>query len=402
MLLARTLIYNKILGIHDDHELRDFQNTVGSHERSVTQTGDESSDPDEDEQSPANETSPLVGEINNGQSRPPSTAFGTVYRKSIASIQKITPEIAAAKDEHKPYDDEQLWSAKLPSSLWMVQFWLIGPSFALIIFSHCSALLGWIIQRSADGDEVLGAYMLAGFLSIVLVLPLTPFLHRGRHLLPIVMLVICTVTMTFNLITFPFSESAKYKIRFSQDVDLDSGNSTIQLAGAEDFIRPVLARVPCAMGHEIACSKDFGFNICSLDGSHVMPNIGKAGGDDWLSCSSSRDDDIVRITVDGMNTRKCGVDFSNPISSFKVDGGNGQVEKQKMDSMTLYRRQWDTPWNVQVNTSTREEIYVKVWCEWGEMHRLPFLEEAVHYLPEWVTLTSFGNELLRVSRTYRI
>lgn len=402
MLLARTLIYNKTLGVHDDHELRDFQNAVGSHERSVTQTGDESSDPDEDEQSPANETSPLVGGINGGQSKPPSTTFGTVYRKSIASIQKITPEIATTKDAHKPYGDEQLWSAKLPSSLWMLQFSLIGPSFVSIIASHWSALLGWVIQRSADGDEMLGAYMLVAFLSIVLVLPLTPFLHRGRHLLPIIMLVICTVTMTFNLITFPFSESTKYKIRFSQEVNLDSGNSTLQLAGAEDFIRPVLARVPSAMGHEIACSKDLGFNVCSLDGSHVMPDIGKAGGDDWLSCSSSRDEDIVRFTVDGKDTRKCGVDFSNPISSFKVDGGNGQVEEQEMDSITLYRRQWDTPWNVQVNTSTSKEIGVKVWCEWGEMHRLPFLEEAIHYLPEWVTLTSFGNELLRVTRTYRI
>ncbi|ETS77026.1 hypothetical protein PFICI_10900 [Pestalotiopsis fici W106-1] len=389
--------------VHDDHETRDFHANLSSN---GPPENDEENHSDEEDHLEVNETSPLFQGNSNRHSRFPSTTFGTVYRQSIASIRKMAPRPIAPEVTALPFGDEQIWSAKLPSSLWFVQFLLIGPLFLVVITNHALALVASISQSNVGENHLLPAYLMLAAFSALFILPLTPFIHRGQRLLPLIMLVTCTMTITFNLITFPFDESNKYKMHFSQEVDLKTEKSVIHFIGVEEHVRYALTRLPSAMGQEIVCIPQkpgsHGLDICSFDGSDMMPDLGEKRVNSWVSFSSSRDGKDIRLTIDGEETRKCGMDFSNPITYFQVDGSDEAVEKDYLDNITLYRRSWDTPWNVQVKLATDEEVEVRVWCEWGEFRRLPILEEAVHYLPEWVTLTSFGNNLLYGSRTYTV
>lgn len=398
--------------VHDDHEIRDFENTTsGNDPEAYQQEPDETSplvgganDGPADQTDPTaegshqdepSETSPLIG---GSKSRQPT--FGAVYRRSVASAKtRVTPSTVGVS-RNKPYGNEQLWSGKLPSSLWFLQFLLLTP-FILLVGGLGLALASSLSQTSADGGNPLLAYLLVAGFSILVVLPTTPFLHRVRHIFPVLLLVVFAITLTFNMVIFPFNETSRYKVYLSQIVDIETGKSLVHYAGVEEYVRQAIAVLPSAMNKEVVCEPkshgSYGLNFCTYDGSKVLPKIGGKNPDEWIHFSSSRNGTKVQLTIDGYETRKCAIQFAHPISAFQIE--DGDAVKTAVDGISLYRRSWTKPWEVEVMWEDTSSSRVEVSCEWASSES-PLLKEAALYLPGWVTFSLLDKSIMHANQSY--
>ncbi|KAI1864963.1 uncharacterized protein JN550_008509 [Neoarthrinium moseri] len=412
--------------VHDDHDIRDFVNAdvddhVSNvpHEEETDEAGVGENGADHDGQGEeTDETSPLVGG-NRNKKRP--FTFGTVYRRSISAIMdKATP---GEDSKRKPFGHEQLWSGRLPSWLWIFQFLLLGPFFLMLFGQLGLELVAAVKETGADGSSTLVPYMLVAVVSVLLLLPMTPFMHRITHHIPLFLLVVFIATLAFNLVAFPFNASSRYKIYFSQDVNLDTGESLVHFMGVEEYVRQALAVVPSAMGREVTCEAkatdrpDMGF--CTYNGSSVLPNIG--GGNkklaSWINFNATRTSSSngLRFELDGLDTKTCGVRFPQPITSFSVLGGNGPddrfgaIPERGVDSLMLYRRDRSKPWIVDVEWSKDAEasgkVELEVYCKWDDANiqgTIPALDQALQYTPDWVAITKLSTGLVNGNKFYTV
>ncbi|KAK9768985.1 hypothetical protein SCAR479_02229 [Seiridium cardinale] len=370
---------------------------------------------DEQEEEP-DETRPLIGG-NSNKNR--SFTFGTGYRRSVTAIMDKT---APGEDPaSQPFGHEQLWSGKLPSWLWFFQFLLLGPFFLMLFGQLGLELVASVKETGADGSNTLVPYLLVAIVSILLVLPITPFVHRVTHHIPLVLLVIFAATLIYNLVAFPFNVSSRYKIYFAQDINLDTGESFAHFMGAEEYVRQALASIPSAMDRGITCETkasdrpDMGY--CSYDASNVLPKVGghEEKLADWVKFNASRYSNKLYFQLDGVETRTCGVRFSKPVAKFSVSGSSpqddrfGAVPKEGLDSILLYRRDWSKPWAVNVEwskeTNLSGKIDVEVFCKWDDANQqgtIPALDQALQYAPDWVAITKLGPGLVYGNKSYRV
>ncbi|KAH6657331.1 hypothetical protein BKA67DRAFT_655605 [Truncatella angustata] len=418
--------------VYDDHDTRDFTNVriddrersdstdQGVNEASADVNGGNDNDdgqaPAEEPDEEPDETSPLVG---GSSKKDRKTTFGTVYRRSISAIMDNTTTDDSAITE--PFGHEQLWSGRLPSWLWFFQFLLIGPFFLVLFGQLGLELVASVKETGADGGSTLIPYLLVAIVSILLVLPTTPFIHRVTHHIPVFLLVVFAATLAYNLLAFPFSASSRYKIYFSQDINLDTGKSSIHFMGVEEYVRQALAPIPSAMGRQVVCETkasdrpDMGY--CTYDGSSVLPKISSGNRTlaDWISFNPKRYANKLHFRLDGIETRTCGVRFSKPVASFVVSGGSspdsrfGSVPEKGLDSIMLYRRNWSQPWIVDVEwpkqTDVSNKIDVEVFCKWNDANRpgtIPALEQALQYTPDWVAITKLNDGLVYGKKSYAV
>jgi hypothetical protein len=335
-------------------------------------------------------------------------------------VNKASP--SPNKEKHgNPFGEEQLWSGKLPSWLWLLQFLILGP-FILALFSPVGlAVVASVKETGADGGNTLVPYMTAALFSILVMLPITPFMHRVTHHIPLFLLAVFAATLIYNLVAFPFSASSRYKIYFRQDVNLDTGESALHYGGVMDYVQQALAELPSAAGKNISCvGKNHDrpdLDYCTYDGSDVLPLVGRnvsgvAKKDlaSWVSFNSTRlkNSNKARLEIDGKETRVCGVVFPEPVSSFQVIGGNARDERfgpapdGGVDYIMLYRRDWSKPFTVDVEWPRIPEKDVEVYCKWNDVQYIPALREALQYAPEWVAITKMEDGLVRGSKTYKV
>ncbi|ETS81119.1 hypothetical protein PFICI_06121 [Pestalotiopsis fici W106-1] len=378
-------------------------------EPGAAQDGDEQGDE-------ATEDSPLIGGSSNKNR---GSTFGTVYRRPVSSSENQSS--AGDGTSSEPFGHEQPWSGKLPSWLWFFQFLLIGPFFFTVFGQLGLALVASVKETGADGGSTLIPYLLVAITSILLVLPITPFAHRITHHIPLLLLVVFAATLTYNLIVFPFSASSRYKIYFSQDVNLDTGESFVHLMGVEEYVRQAMAVIPSAMNSEVSCEAkasdrpDMGY--CTYNGSTVLPQVGPRHQNltDWISFNATRDSHKLHFEIDGVETRVCGVRFPEPVSKFQVKGGNpvdsrfGAIPKSGLDSIMLYRRDWDKPWAVEVEwpagIDLDKKIDVEVFCKWNDANKqgaIPALDQALQYTPDWVAITKLNDGLVYGNKSYTV
>ena len=382
-------------------------------------------DDDEEESPAATETTPLIGS-SSGQGGRRKT-FSTIYKRSVAVITNSNASLPH-EDEGQSYEFEQPWSAKLPSSAWIIQFLLLGPFLIILIAQTGLVLVSAVSQTGSDGSSLLLPYLLVAFFSILLLLPTTPFMHRITHHIPMFLLVVFIATLIYNLAAFPFSPESRYKIYFQQTVDLDASTSKVNYIGLEEYVKTTVAELPSATGKEVNCtgsSRRAGLTSCSYDGSDILPNILKspvAGGSpqsslaDWITYDITRADNESRATLEitAKETRSCAITFDRPISFFKVYGGNGPDErfgpmpKEGFNKLTLYRRDWETPWKVDVGWKKAGPIEDagisgRVLCGWDDVNwpgAVPAFDEGIKFSPSWVALSKLTAGLVEGSKAF--
>ncbi|KAK2765540.1 hypothetical protein FQN54_008394 [Arachnomyces sp. PD_36] len=319
---------------------------------------------------------------------------------------------------------EQPWSVTLPSWTWILQFLLVGP-IAIILVGQLGLLLTSAIhQTGQDGSSVLIAYLMVAIFTTLLLIPVSPFLHRFTYHIPILLFLVLIGTLVYNLTAFPFSSSNRLKVSFIQEVDLDTGSNRVSISGVSPYVRDILDSIPSADSDaHMTCSpeKVETRQKCSWDGLEpqvIEANIESSqfeerGGDtDWLSLNTNRTDgeNTARFEVSGRNSRACKLTFDTPVSSFTVLGSATDsrfpvVDPNGTKEIRLWSRTWENTWTVDLEWENEEQLSGRVICLWSDNNQvgtIPALDELRHYAPNWVAITKAADGLVEGSRAFTV
>ena len=329
---------------------------------------------DEDEEAEPTETTPLR-RANDGPAQNSRTTFATTYRRSATT--SLDGQVDG-KEDLEPFDHEQVWSAKLPSWTWFLQLLLLAP-ITLVLFGQTALwLTAALAGTGADGGSTLTPYLFVAILTVLVLMPLAPFVHRVSWHVPVFLLLIFAGTLIYNLAAFPFSPENRYKVFFQQTVDLDTGATEVRYSGLEKYVRAIIDELPSAAGRAVACrgldASRPALTQCAYDGAAVPPRLGGAGGQvpdgvppeygwaDLVTVNVSRPDEggggggvnRATLSIDARETKACFLNFSLPLTGFAVRGGNewdprfGRFPDEGLCQVKLWRRDWERAWTVDI------------------------------------------------------
>ncbi|KAG4411936.1 hypothetical protein IFR04_014934 [Cadophora malorum] len=409
---------------HDEHETREGLNSI-PHSDAIISSGDTQEDgagADGDDE--PSETTPLVG--GNGHRSTLGATFARGYRRVIPAPLDGAD---GADDETIAFGEEQKWSAKMPAWTWLLQFLLLGP-FIIIVCGQVGLLIvGAVVQTGSDGSALLLPYLLIALFSILVLLPVTPFMHRITHHVPNFFFLIFIGTLIYNLVAFPFSSNNRFKAYFQQTVDLDSGINQVTLAGVEEYVRKIITDIPSAAGQNISCGpRDNirqGLSYCSWTGipPRVVDNVvdgipPEKGYKDWMSSKVTRTKGQNKATfnISAVDTKACIIRFDDPFTAFEVHGaakGDGKwdaVPESGSDQIKLWHRDWDREWIVDVEWPVsegkkegdegRSGRVVCWWSDHNELGTIPALDEVQRFMPQWAAVTKLTDGLVEGSKAF--
>lgn len=376
-----------------------------------------------DEENPT-ETTSLLGV---GHRTTFANYTGSADDRAISSGDDVLDDMKLKK----VFGDEQGWSWSLPTWTWLLQLILLGPIVLILIGQIGLLLTSAMHQTGADGSSMLLVYMAIAILSVLILAPLAPFLHRFTYHLPTFLLLVFAGTLIYNLVAFPFSTNSRLKIYFLQTVDLESGINEVSLTGiGNPYLAETIKQIPSATGQDLNCSDDSGGRPglvrCSWHGlpprvvdnthPHIPPEMGYR---EWLSFNVTRTEakQEARFHLFGRNTRACKIMFNAPISDFSVDGAGSDsrfeaVSGDGSSEVRLWSRTWEKPWDVNVRWDSSEESHggnggldgrvVCLWSDANESGVIPALDEIRRYAPDWVAISKLGDGLVEGSKAFMI
>ncbi|KAK3685808.1 hypothetical protein B0T22DRAFT_230935 [Podospora appendiculata] len=414
--------------------------------------GEQDDEADSDQEGP-NERTPLVGGGNATGDRF-QTTFATTYRRSISAL--VQGARKSVEDGDEPYEHEQAWSGHLPSWAWFFQFLLLGPFIIILAGQTGLMLTDAVHQTGPDGSSLLLPYLLVFLFTVLLLLPITPFIHRVTHHIPVFLLVVFVGTLTYNLVAFPFSANNRYKTYFVQTIELDSGENKVCYSGIEEYVRLIVAELPSASGKELSCgaSRRPDLLTCCYDGSAVAPSLtddlaegvppAKAYAS-LVSINATRNEgNSARLEINANNTKACFLEFKRPVSSFKVHGGSdwddrfGQYPEGGIGLIRLWRRDWVQPWVVDVEwrdedshaapdsleASGEDDVAPDshlqadgelkqrdsgldgyVICMWSDANKagaIAALDEGLKFVPGWAAITKVSEGLVEGRKSFMV
>ncbi|KAG0652109.1 Vacuolar membrane protease [Hyphodiscus hymeniophilus] len=327
------------------------------------------------------------------------------------------------------FGHEQRWSWAMPTWTWLLQFLLICPFILVIVGQVGLLLVTATAQTGADGSPLLLPYLVVALFSILLILPMGPFMHRISTPLPTFLFLVFLGTLIYNLVAFPFSANNRYKAYFQQTVDLDSGINHVTLAGVEDYIREIITYIPSASGQAIDCTarpgiRD-GLSFCSYEGTapKVVNNIKdgippEKGMSDWLTYNVSRVEGQNKATfhVSGIETKACVIRWDEPFKAFHVHGAAynegkwSDVPATGSDQIKLWHRDWNREWIVDVEWPVspgkqegeegRTGQVVCLWSDHNTPGTIPALDEAQKFSPKWTSVVKLTEALVEGSKAF--
>ena len=295
-------------------------------------------------------------------------------------------------------------------------------------------------------------------LSILLLMPASPFIHRIASRLPTLLFLIFAATLIYNLLAFPFSSKNRLKVFFRQDVDLETGLNRVSLSGLDGFIQKIVDEIPSAAGQHVKCgeteSSHEGLKTCSWHG--LAPNVvstltatwddpvmpPEKGYAEWLSVEATRSNNSnanehlgeATIKIFGVNTRACRLLFDSPILDFYVKGAaeekkgdKSRVHEGGTKEIRLWSRIWDRQWIVHVQWNSTEDAEeddmdggantkkenksngkgldgtaVCMWSDVNERGVIPAFDEVSMYMPVWSIATKLDDGLVVGSKRFLV
>lgn len=321
------------------------------------------------------------------------------------------------------FKHEQLWSENLPSWLWILQLLVLVPASVILIGQIGLLLSSAMNQSLADGNPALTVYLAISILTILIMTPLGPFLHRYTFHLPTVFVIVLIGTTIYNITAFPFSGNNRLKVSFIQRVDLDSGlNSVALMSPNKKYLKQIIKTLPSAAGqtlrfvdsmirrdHIEAIWTGITPEVVPIMKPGVPPTI---GFDQWIEFNITHDvtHKSANIVLYGKNTRSCRLHFDSPVSKFEVQGSDYDprippASAQGTTEIRLWSREWERPWNVTFAWEDQAGIDGKVVCLWNDedgQRRIPALEEIRRFAPDWVAVTKASDGLVQGSKAFSI
>ena len=427
--------------VREDHEARDHLHAVPHSDDLISPTPGESvspaaqEEPQESEDDLPDETTPLVG--GNATRDNTRVTFATTYRRSLSAVVGAARNASAEKGEG-PFEFEQPWSAPLPSWTWWFQFLLLGPFIIILAAQTGLMLVDAVNQTGGDGSSPLTGYVIIVVSVTLLLLPLSPFIHRITHHVPVFLLVVFVATLIYNLAAFPYSGNSRLVVYFQQTIDLDTGATVSRFHGLEGYMRSIVDEMPSASGKEVTCvdSTTPGTVDCSFDSSDLAPRLDgnlpegvppQKGYKDLVTFSITRGaGNTATFKIDAVDTKACWLDFDQPLSSFTVRGSSGWDERfgpfpsDGIGLIKLWRRDRSVPWVVDVEWSDSPPsdgtespkaaepagdlkqrdsgLPGRLVCQWSDANKrgtIPALDEAIKFAPTWTAVTKRSEALVQ-------
>ena len=315
---------------------------------------------------------------------------------------------------NRAYEDEQAWSSSLPQWTWLLQFLVLAPINVIVIGQIALLLTSSLHQTPADGNPVLPPYLFFAVLTVLILLPLAPFLHRFTFHIPTFLLLVFIGCLAYNLTAFPFSREARMKYFFLQEMDLKTGNNNVTLTGLDGYIQDVVAEMPSFAGQPLHCGDTTtaarkGLTSCQWHGltPHVVPDdysaLRKGSGKnlssykDWLSVTATHNGSSAIVSLRGLNTKQCRLRFENAVAEVHIEGGAQDsrpvVPEGGSEQVRLFSRTWDKDFRVNVTWSGGESAEgqkVRAECLWADANMpgtIPAFDELKRFEPVWAALT---------------
>lgn len=438
---------------HDQDHQSSTDAVIDPEPDEVDGNGSDEDGDDEDDREQPTVTTPLIGRPRRGDDEH-RTTFATTYRHPITALEDTITKKRESDKSGGAFGEEQPWSKSLPTWTWLIQFLLLGPFMIILAAQTGLSLTDATNQTGTDGSNPLIPYLVIAFYSLLLVLPLMPFIHRITHHIPVFLLVVFVATLIYNLVAFPFSPNYRHKAFWQQTINLDTGTSAVKLAGMEEYIRAIIAELPSAAGKDVTCQSSptrIGTKECVYDGTDIPPNVANNIADGIPPQKGYGDLVSIRVTpgvgpgqaklkVDAKNTKSCYLKFARPIKRFTVVGGNdwddrfGRLPDSGLNQILLWRRDWDKVWEIDVEwdaeadaaitdgggesqgsieASGADELKVRntagldgnVTCIWSDLNTpgtIPALDEAIQYAPSWAVITKLAAGLVEATKSFML
>lgn len=323
-----------------------------------------------------------------------------------------------------PYLGEQEWSGKLPSWIWIIQFLLLAPIVIILVGQIALLLTSALYQTPSDGNSPLFIYIAFATLSVLLLTPIGPFVHRFTYHIPTFLFLICVATVIYNLVAFPFSREHRLKVYFVQQVDCETGTNKVSLTGLDGYVQRIIDDLPSAQSQQLNCTTpDVAMRKelkkCEWEGipAEVVPNALPHGNkthiSSWINYYIDKGNGTgnATIRVDGQNTRSCRIAFDSPIQELSVAGAVSDPRFNAVGAagsreVRLWHREWSQPWNVSVSWDAKKHSRLsgKVICLWSDANNgeIPAFDEVQHYLPVWAIPSKISDGLVEGYKHFEI
>jgi len=357
--------------------------------------------------------------------------FGGRRNQDTNSVMSVTEDPLLVK----AYGNEQAWSGSLPRWTWILQFLVLAPINIILVGQIALFVTSALHQTPADGNSVLNVYLTMAALTVLLMLPLSPFLHRFTYHLPTFFFFIFVGCLIYNLLAFPFSREARLKHYFVQNIDLDTGNNTVQLTGVEGYVETIVDEIPSVAGQSWTCGKTddprrAGLQACRWEGlaPNVVPtteNSSSLGNHsknpylDWVQYNISTSGEEASISFRGLETKNCRLLFDTPVNSYHIENTTERVHvkpkpsrgedrsRAGMSELRLFTREWEKDFRVNVTWADGEPKGKtgKVGCMWADANQpgvIPALDEIWRFEPVWSVVSKGGDGLVEGWRDWKI
>ena len=327
-----------------------------------------------------------------------------------------------------PYPGEQEWSGRLPSWIWIIQLLILAPIVITLVGQVALLLTSALYQTPSDGNSPLFIYLAIAALSVLLLAPTGPFIHRFTYHIPTFLFLVCVATVIYNLVAFPFSRDHRLKVYFVQRVNCETGINTVSLTGLDGYIQRIVGELPSAQGEQLNCTtpevatrKEL--KTCEWQGlpAKVVPKTAEAAPfsnktiatDRWIDYSIHKGNSSSKATirVACQNSRAGRIVFDSPTTELAVAGAVSDprfkpVAPGGSREVRLWHREFGLPWNVAVTWNTEEasKLSGKIMCLWSDANTgdIPAFDEVQHYLPVWAVPSKISDGLVEGFKHFEI
>jgi hypothetical protein len=325
------------------------------------------------------------------------------------------------------YPGEQEWSGRMPSWIWVIQFGILAPVVIILVGQVALLLTSALYQTPSDGNSPLFIYLAIAALSVLLLAPVGPFIHRFTYHIPTFLFLVCVATVIYNLVAFPFSRDHRLKVYFVQRVNCETGVNTVSLTGLDGYIQRIVAELPSAQGEQLNCTtpevatrKEL--KTCEWQGlpakvvskaAQAAPFSNRTTTSSWIehSIHKGNSSNKATIRVVGQNTRACRIVFDSPITELAVADGVSDprfkpVGAAGSQEVRLWHREFGQPWNVGVTWNAKEQSKLsgKIVCLWSDANTgdIPAFDEVQHYLPVWAIQSKISDGLVEGFKHFEV
>ncbi|KAH0609719.1 uncharacterized protein H6S33_012265 [Morchella sextelata] len=304
-------------------------------------------------------------------------------------------------------NEEESWSALMPNWTWLAQFLLMAPMSVLFTLQVALLATATLKQTLCDGGDTTRAYIFLALISIFILLPLGPFLHRIWCSVALPVLLIFVTTGIYNLYAFPFTADARFKTQFIQSIDLTTSQNRVKLTGNTGIINSVILHLPSTFNNPVECGKEApgtplsGLVHCTWTG--LAPNVTSDTSkvSSWVEHSIEKlADGKARIAFQGKNTRACRLFFDNKnVTSIDILDSPSRALARLFRSTDNFKEDEE----VEVFKKGKELKRVvagglegRIVCLWSDTNgdEIPAFNEVVTYLPPWAIVLGAAHGLV--------